>query len=231
MIEAPELQTEVKKLISDSSGTYETILELIHQDYRAQETGDTLRVSTPASTLSSRRSKADTSANADVKPRPPRFPHNEGNLLPSHFYSQFKTWYQHMSVPKDQRNQETLEWIKTFKFEFRSPNSRRENGRNNHRNDHRDNSSTTPRRYDDSRDSGAIRGRRAEFSHDDYNMPSTTRSRSRSRSRERDDDYNDFLAWQESRSRSSRRAFHRGDDYTTGDVDSGRRRRVQMFRS
>ena len=35
VINAPELQHEVKKLITSSSGTYETILELIHADYCA----------------------------------------------------------------------------------------------------------------------------------------------------------------------------------------------------
>ena len=43
VIQAPELHTEVKKLITAKNGTYETILQLIHDDFREIETGDALR--------------------------------------------------------------------------------------------------------------------------------------------------------------------------------------------
>ena len=60
VIQAPELQTEVKKLLKGGASSYATILELIHEDYRAQETGEQLRDSithTPQSVL--RRSKTE----------------------------------------------------------------------------------------------------------------------------------------------------------------------------
>ena len=225
VIEVPELQTEVKKLISDSSGTYETILELIYADYRAQETGDNLRDSTSSSTLSLRRSKTESPPVKDVKPRPPRFPSNEFNLLPTHFYTQFRTWYQHMSVPKEERSEETLEWMKSFKFDFRNPNSRRDGSRFNGRDD-RDRKDAPPRRSGDLRDDGQRRGRRAMSSRDDYDHE---RSRSRSRSRDRDPDYDAFLDWKADRSRNSRRSSHRGDSEPASDDDNKRRRRVAMF--
>ena len=43
VIEGPELQQEVKKFLKGGSNTYDEILEFIHSDYRAQETGEALR--------------------------------------------------------------------------------------------------------------------------------------------------------------------------------------------
>ena len=90
VIEAPELQTEVRKLIKDKKGSYKSILEEIHQDYRAQETGDALRNDAPSSVVTARRaakqhvppSKPDSKLDP---PLPHPFPNNENTLLPTHF--------------------------------------------------------------------------------------------------------------------------------------------------
>ena len=130
VIEAPELQTEVRKLIKDKAGSYESILEDIHKDYRAQETGDALRNDTPSSIVTSRRTAKQHVPPPKSEPKvedpiPRIFPLNENTLFPTHFYTQFKAWYTHMVVPKGERTKEDNEWIRNFVFEFKSPKTLR----------------------------------------------------------------------------------------------------------
>ena len=89
-IDASELQHEVKKLILDSKGTYESILELIYADYCAQETGDTLRNTPSISNITSHRATSDSDKEPSNEKSSKKFPINKGNLLPSNYYSQFK---------------------------------------------------------------------------------------------------------------------------------------------
>ena len=47
-IDAPELQSEVKKFLKDPAASYSETLENIHADYRAQTTTDDMRLKTSA---------------------------------------------------------------------------------------------------------------------------------------------------------------------------------------
>ena len=232
VIEAPELQTEVKKLISDKNGTYDSILELIHKDYRAQETGDALR-DTPRDTLALRRAKQDTSPTPvhDKPPqpddRPPkrmRFPSNENTLLPPHFYVQFKEWWEHMSVPKAERTALDISWMRNFKFDFSRPRSNRDGGfhsgssgtsnRSYNRND-RTGRPNQDDRYHGRRDDDR-RGRRVTYEDDrDAQLISS-----------RDDDYDAFLAWKDSQIALRRAQINNDGASGANDV---RRRRASMF--
>ena len=229
VIQAPELQTEVKKLISDKEGTYESILQLIHDDYRAQETGDALR-DVPITTGKSARRGKPTS---DEPTRPPKrikiaaFPNNEDRLIPSHFFTQMKTWYDHMVVPKEDRNAATKLWMTTFRWDFKNPNrqnfSHYQGDRDGYRGDKgRDNYS---RRHPGS-------------NNDDRRHPSSNNDDRRSRRSyndspvgNRDQDYEDFLAWKTaSTDRQARRG--RSEEDSNVDVeDEHRRRRASMFRT
>ena len=92
VIEVPELQNEVRKLIKDKTCSYETILELIHQDYRVKETGDALRNDTLSSIVTSRRAAkqhvpTSKSESKSDSPAPRSFPSNKNTLLLTNFYS------------------------------------------------------------------------------------------------------------------------------------------------
>ena len=41
--------------------------------------------------------------------------------MPTHVYTQFKEWYEHMVVPKADCSEVMLLYIKNFKFNFRRP--------------------------------------------------------------------------------------------------------------
>ena len=55
VIKTPELQHEVKKLLKGGTESYADILELIHADYRAQDTGERLRDPVTTSPVTARR--------------------------------------------------------------------------------------------------------------------------------------------------------------------------------
>ena len=80
VIEAPELQTEVRGFLKDTTKTYMETLEVIHADYRAQTTGKDIRgvsgVPTTTSTLSCRTTVdvAKSKRELDVKRRGLRHP-------------------------------------------------------------------------------------------------------------------------------------------------------------
>ena len=255
VIEAPELQDEVKKLIKDKTGSYESILELIHQDYRAQETGEALRDHTNSSTVSSRRaSKPPPEPEQKSSPSiPRRFPSNEGNLLVPHYYSQFRAWYTHMSVPRHKRTEEDTKWIQSFVFEFKSPRTLAKEssfhpGSNKNGDGHNSGSSSGKSgAYNSGRNDGGgggghgVLSNRPQYSNDRYHSHSgnnDTRGRRVVSHSEReyspprefttnDDNYEDFLAWKNSNSRSLRRGC--SEDDSNGDRQDPRRRRVGMF--
>jgi len=88
-IDAPELKDEAKLFLKDFSQSPETILELIHADYRAQETGDQLCdtdvVVKPRSII--RRAGTKQSSNPAKKEwRLPKFPVNFKNQIPPEYY-------------------------------------------------------------------------------------------------------------------------------------------------
>ena len=232
VIQAPELQTEVKKLITDKDGTYETILQLIHDDYRAQETGDALRDVPVVTGKSARRGKPSP----DEPTHPPKrlkvtiFPSNIDRMIPTHYYSQMQTWFEHMIVPKADRTEATKLWMSKFRFDFRNPlkNDKYKNG--NHKNGN----------HNYQRDTDNYRGDK-DRNHNRDNYPrGQPRDNDDRRSRRinndspvqhRDHDYEDFLAWKvNSADRLGRRG--RSEEVTHVDIeDEHRRRRASMFRN
>ena len=140
-----------------------------------------------------------TEVTSILKSSAPNFPNNNGTLLPSHFYSQFKEWYHHMSVPFAERSDANKEWIATSQFKFNRPRvnyvhskNRRggygdRRGENRGGNDHHRGTVRSNHHNDSDR-----RGHRA---HRDC---SRSHSRSRSRSRSQSSDH--------SRHSSSRRS-------------------------
>ena len=73
VIEAHKLQNKVKKLIKDKTGTYESILELICQDYRAEEMGEALRDGETSFVVLFRRTKQHVPSPELIAKTPPVF--------------------------------------------------------------------------------------------------------------------------------------------------------------
>ena len=247
VIDAPELQHEVKKLISDSSRTYETILELIHADYRAQETGDTLRNVATANQLTSRRGRGDMDAKDSIERKWVPFPSNDGNMLPSNYYSQFKEWYNNMIVPVEERTNENKAWLKSFKFDFRSPAQKKRDNEKKYQRGNQDGSNYRDYNENYNRDSRGgdrnpnndRRGRRGELNNYDDNhhdshsgwshngQPSSDPTRGEHSSYNKNTEFEEFQAWKDSRMRASRRG--RTEEGELDDTNE-RRRRVNIFR-
>ena len=236
VIQAPELQTEVKKLITDKNGDYESILQLIHDDFRAQETNDSLRDVATVTGKSARRGKP-----SPVEEEPPakkvkytNFPANEEKLIPTHFYTQMRTWYNHMVVPKGERSEATKLWMAKFHFDFKA--DRRDNGNYYHNNNDRDNyrgNNTGRDNYRGARNDG---NRNNRNHYDRGNQRDTDDRRNRrahadASDYDNDQDYEDFLAWRESSTRSGRRGRSEEVHRTEEANDDLRRRRASLFRS
>ena len=237
VIQAPELQTEVKKLISDKNGTYESILQLIHDNFRAQETSDALRDVPSVTGKSARRGKPidDVPERLTKKVKFTPFPPNEEKLIPTHFYTQVKNWYEHVVIPKTERSEATKLWISKFHFDFRT----------NKHNDYRHGSDNTKsndfRQGSDNRDN--YRGDKDNnrngnhYNRDSYdrNQPHDTRQTRHGHndtpSGDNDHEYDDFLAWKEFNSRSGRRGRSEEFNGSEENHDAHRRRRVSLFHS
>jgi hypothetical protein len=117
-IEAPELQPEVKKFLKDPASSYGATLESIHSDYRAQTTGEEMRLKAGSSSVlpsALRRATVEVSGKSSLKTD--YFPPNVKRLLPLSYYTQFKAWYQHLMVPLDKRTRAEKEWIENFVFD------------------------------------------------------------------------------------------------------------------
>jgi hypothetical protein len=117
-IEAPELQSEVKKFLKDPSSSYGATLESIHSDYRAQTTGEEMRLEAGlSSVLPSTLRRVTVEVPIKNPPKTDYFPPNVRKLLPSSYYTQFKAWHQHFMIPLDQRTRADKEWIESFVFD------------------------------------------------------------------------------------------------------------------
>ena len=122
VIDAPELQQEVKKFSKGGTQTYDAILELIHSDYRAQETGEALRDTNPSVPSALRRGKYEDKIVTIKEPTPVvvRFPPNRGQMIASHIYVQVRDWFKQMIIPESDRSQEDKDWSDNFKFNLYS---------------------------------------------------------------------------------------------------------------
>ena len=99
-IDAPELQSEVKKFLKDPTASYSQTLESIHSDYCAQTMGEEMRSKMSAQSTSSylRRGKVEF----DVpKTKSDYFPPNVRRLFPTSYYSHFKWWQYHFTTPPE----------------------------------------------------------------------------------------------------------------------------------
>ena len=124
VIEATELQTEVKDFLRNTNSTYSETLELIHADLRVQTTGEYLcdMISCSGSTAIVRRGELDD----DVKTKKTdallhktgSFPNNHSKLLPSEYYRYFREWYKVFYMFKADCTPDQLKWIEDFKFNF-----------------------------------------------------------------------------------------------------------------
>ena len=85
-IDAPELQSEVKKFLKDPAASYSETLENIHADYRDQMATEDMRLNTSATSGSSslRRGKVEFQVE---KEKTEYFPPNVRHLLPTSYYS------------------------------------------------------------------------------------------------------------------------------------------------
>ena len=96
-INAPELQSEVKKFLKEPTSSYGATLESIHSDYRAQTTGEEMRSKTSSSSVilsALRRATVEVTSKSSKKTD--YFPPNVGKLMPSSYCTQFKAWYHHL---------------------------------------------------------------------------------------------------------------------------------------
>ena len=120
-IEAPELKQEVKQFIISSDGDYESILDKVFKDFRAQESSEYLcsrsgtarSISFAASRGAAKAAKPAASDKGDSKGSSPTpFPSNFVNAIPAHVYSQVTEWYP-CAV---RRNEQDKVWIKKMKW-------------------------------------------------------------------------------------------------------------------
>ena len=129
VIEAPELQTEVRSFLKDTTKTYMEILEVIHANCRGQTTGEDIRgvlgVPTTTSPLSRR-----TTVNATKSKRESdvekawvkvHFPDNVGRLISTEYYSQVKRCYDVLSKPTTSYTTSVKLFISSFNFNFELP--------------------------------------------------------------------------------------------------------------
>ena len=101
-IDEPELQSEVKKFLKDPKASYSQTSENIHTDYRAQTTTEDMRVNTSATTSSSSLWRGKLEFDIPRESQDYFLP-NVRRLLPTSYYSQFKQWYTHFTIPLDKR--------------------------------------------------------------------------------------------------------------------------------
>ena len=95
VIQTPELQHEVKKLLKGGKESYGVILEMIHSDYNAHLANTSMRDKTKLSGILCQAGKIahfEVEWDKVVIPRKELvlFPNSTNHLLPSHYYSQLK---------------------------------------------------------------------------------------------------------------------------------------------
>ena len=123
-ISCEELKTEAKGFLIEDSATYAEILDKIHVDYRAQTSGEQMRVGNSSSTTQLRRGETANVASAKKgswkTPSPAqdriKLPPNTGNLIPNAYYQQFRGWYEASRVPETDRSNEQKNFLSSFKW-------------------------------------------------------------------------------------------------------------------
>ena len=208
VIEAPELQQQTKKFLLDDQDSYKDILEKVHRDYRAMETGEQMRDNdgkkpvlrrAAAKGSGQKGSEKTISLAHSVTP----FPNNYDNKIPFSYYKQIKEWYSHASIPADQRSEKSLKWLKNFKFKHTEKKAFRRDQDSKYKSEakrFRRSRLSRARSYSSDSDSS--------YDYRDRRRSRRTKSRHRSRSRSRSPRHR-------SRSRTpemeSRRSIHRDE--------------------
>ena len=119
-IEAPELQSEVKKFLKEPKIQYLDLLEKVFVDYRAQETGEHLQQETQAFSGTARIARKTTcdQNTTDVATKPPpilfRFPKNSDNKIPSEIYTQVRDWFKRAIKPELEKSDADKEFHITY---------------------------------------------------------------------------------------------------------------------
>jgi len=119
VISVDKLQDDSKKILNGGNETCSEILESIHSNYRAIETGELMRgTNDPSSNsiLSRWVLKEDGKKTNDAAHPMSMFPHNVGGLLLRTYYSQFRDWYSHMVIPEALRSDSSKQWLMNFSF-------------------------------------------------------------------------------------------------------------------
>ena len=251
-IDAPELQSEVKKFLKDPTSSYGTTLEAIHSDYRAQTTGEEMRLKAGSSSaLPSALRRATVEVSGKHVPKTDYFPPNVKRLLPSSYYSQFKSWYQHFIIPMDQRTRVEKEWCDNFVFDSHIKESYAQRDHSNmndraempsgtsrfnqNRSSYRTSSSTSSNRHDYNRKrsepSRSSRRARRSHSHSRSRSRSPERTRSNSSEDRHSRSYDSHKSSQRGGQRSSRRARREDSQSPTHDDRDNRSRSTTRNRS
>jgi len=226
------LKTETKGFLIEGTATYVEILDKIHVDYRAQTSGEQMRVGNSSSTAQLRRSKTADAVPArkgSWKTPPPaqertKMPPNTGNLVPNAYYKQFKGWYEASSVPEADRSNEQTKYLSSFKWQHtKDPKAKRPwNPPGRPREDQR-------RNYDDRRSRRARGGGGKRHRSPSSESYSEDDAHSRHR-RSRRGRSNRNRSPSQSRSRSRSPVARRGPDGDGGRDGNPRSRRASLFK-
>jgi len=122
-IDAPEFTEQTKLFLKDFEQTPVAILELVHADNRAQETGEILRDNDVGKARSLLRRVGNDKQPEAAKPewRTCRFPVNSNNQIPPEYYKQVKDWFLHAAVPEEKKTEEDKAWLAAFSFKHNEP--------------------------------------------------------------------------------------------------------------
>ena len=130
-IEAPELQSEVKKSLKEPKIKYLEVLEKVFEDYRVQETGQHLQETQAFSTAG--RIACKVAHEQETKPAPTKlppilfhFPRNSDNKIPSEIYTQVREWFKRAIKPKPDKSDADKEFLSSFSFKMHQ--SRKQGG-------------------------------------------------------------------------------------------------------
>ena len=217
----------------EGTETYDKIMDRIHGDYRAQTSGEKMRVGNLSSTKQLRRRKqsnvspvkwkSSCTATIPKVQGHTKLPPNTGNLIPNAYYQQFKGWYEASRVQEADRSEEQKTYLSTFKWKHTvDPKAKRPwVAPNRQRDDQR-------RNYDDRR-SRRARGhskRSRSPSSDSYSDDSASRPRPRSRRARR----HGSRSRSQNRSRSRSPVARRGHDGDETKSSTTRSRRASLFK-
>ena len=120
-IDAEELKDEAKLFLKDMTQDPIAILQLVHSDFRAQDTRDQLRDDDIGKTKSIIRRAESKPKPATKEWRTAKFPANSNNAIPPEIYKQVQQWYYRAAVTEDKRTAEEKSFLNSFVFKRNEP--------------------------------------------------------------------------------------------------------------